>query len=247
MLVIRVTGTVVDQERENKTRSSLIQGLIVALFAAKIGKYAPSWVWSGSFTFHMAFGPLFLVIVLVLCPLSCSDPPNDSTKYNVSTLPCQESPDASKNLLTQPPQKYFILIDTAENRLYVRDGNQVILEAICSTGSGHRLIAGGQEWTFETPRGQFQILAREKNPVWRKPDWAFLEQGEPIPQNEKNRIENGVLGNYALDLGHGYFIHGTLYTRLLGQNVTHGCIRLGEDDLASVVAMAPLGTQVFIY
>jgi L,D-transpeptidase YbiS len=42
-------------------------------------------------------------------------------------------------------------------------------------------------------------------------------------------------------------IHGTLYTRLLGRSVTHGCIRLGPDDLQAVWDAAPIGTPVFIF
>jgi len=61
-------------------------------------------------------------------------------------------------------------------------------------------------------------------PSWVKPDWAFIEEGEDIPKNYYDRIEEGVLGDYALEIGNGYFIHGTLYTRLLGKSVTHGCI-----------------------
>jgi L,D-transpeptidase YbiS len=84
-------------------------------------------------------------------------------------------------------------------------------------------------------------------PVWRKPDWAFLEEGEPLPARDGDRMEYGVLGSFALGIGDGYYIHGTLYTRLLGQNVTHGCIRLSEADLDRLVDLAPLGTPVFIF
>jgi L,D-transpeptidase ErfK/SrfK len=56
-----------------------------------------------------------------------------------------------------------------------------------------------------------------------------------------------VLGEYALGFGKGYFIHGTLYTRLLGKNVTHGCIRLNDDDLKSVYQLARVGTPIMIF
>ncbi len=56
-----------------------------------------------------------------------------------------------------------------------------------------------------------------------------------------------MLGRYALGFGNGYFIHGTLYTRLLGTNVTHGCIRLGDADLEHIFKTVPLGATVFIY
>ena len=72
--------------------------------------------------------------------------------------------------------------------------------------------------------------------MWVKPDWAFVEEGLAIPKSYTDRIEPGVLGEYALGFGKGFFIHGTLYTRLLGKNVTHGCIRLNDDDLKSVIA-----------
>ncbi len=60
-------------------------------------------------------------------------------------------------------------------------------------------------------------------------------------------MERGVLGDYALGFGNGYFIHGTLYTRLLGRNVTHGCIRVGDDDLKVVFNNAQIGTKIYIY
>jgi len=141
----------------------------------------------------------------------------------------------------------FILVDTARNRLYLRKGDQVLLDAVCSTGSGVELVSADKKWTFRTPRGSFRVISKTHNPVWRKPDWAFLEEGEPVPRKERDRYESGVLGEYALGIGDGYFIHGTLYTRLLGTNVTHGCIRLGGDDLAVLAKKVPIGTRVFIY
>ena len=47
-----------------------------------------------------------------------------------------------------------------------------------------------------------------------KPDWAFIEEGRGDPGNFKDRVEEGSLGDFALGFGNGYFIHGTLYTRL---------------------------------
>ena len=95
-----------------------------------------------------------------------------------------------------------------------------------------------RQWVFDTPRGSFEVLSRAENPVWRKPDWAFVEDGEPIPTNPADRLDYGSLGEYALYFGNGYMIHGTLYERLLGRAVSHGCIRVGRDDLRKVWAAA---------
>ncbi|MGE4587261.1 MAG: L,D-transpeptidase, partial [Mangrovibacterium sp.] len=59
--------------------------------------------------------------------------------------------------------------------------------------------------------------------------------------------ERGVLGEYALSLGDGYLIHGTLYQRFLGLPVTHGCIRMNDGDLETVFKTLPVGARVFIY
>jgi lipoprotein-anchoring transpeptidase ErfK/SrfK len=42
-------------------------------------------------------------------------------------------------------------------------------------------------------------------------------------------------------------IHGTLYERLLGRSVTHGCVRVGRDPLRTIVRQVKVGSQVFIY
>ena len=90
-------------------------------------------------------------------------------------------------------------------------------------------------------------VAQPRTPCGRKPDWAFVEEGQPIPKNPADRLEYGSLGEYALYFGNGYMIHGTLYERLLGRAVSHGCIRVGRDDLRKVWATARLGTRIYIY
>ena len=120
---------------------------------------------------------------------------------------------------------------------------------MCSAGSGSILKEpnGKRTWVFDSPQGQFKVISILKNPVWRKPDWAFIEEGEPIPKNVNDRFEYGTLGEYGLYFGDGFLIHGTLYERLLGRNVTHGCIRLGKKDLRELVQATRLGTQIYIF
>ncbi len=154
-----------------------------------------------------------------------------------------------RKLSALSPKGIYIVVDTASNRLYLKDGNRMLREMVVSTGSGSILIdpAGDRKWIFDTPRGELRVQAKTINPVWIKPDWAFIEEGEPIPQNSQERIEKGVLGEYALSLGNGYLIHGTLYARLLGRNITHGCIRVGDQDLRELYSTVQIGTKVIIF
>ncbi len=148
------------------------------------------------------------------------------------------------------PRGKYVVIDSVHNRLFLRQGRKTILDAVCSAGSGAVLVdtPSGRKWIFDTPRGEFRILSKKENPVWKKPDWAFIEEGEPIPKDPSKRIEYGVLGEYALYFSNdGYLIHGTLYERLLGRSITHGCIRLGSEDLRILYKATRIGTKIYIY
>lgn len=152
-------------------------------------------------------------------------------------------------IAAQAPAGVHLVIDTLGNRLTLKKGDRVLREAVCSTGTGGVLEdpATGRRWVFDTPRGVHEVLAKKKDPVWNKPDWAFVEEGLPIPKDPRERLDDYSLGDYALSLGDGYLIHGTLYQRLLGRGVTHGCIRLGDADLEAVYRATPVGARVFIY
>ena len=149
----------------------------------------------------------------------------------------------------QPKPPTYVVIDTGRNLLSLYEDGKETLKAICSTGSGRALVdpERNRRWVFDTPRGEFFIRAKHPDPVWIKPDWAFLEVGEEIPRKLAERLAPTELGAYAMDLGDGYLIHGTLYKRALGMSVTHGCVRLGDDDLDHVYHKVKIGTPVYIY
>ena len=76
----------------------------------------------------------------------------------------------------------------------------------------------------------------------------MVKEGVPIPARDApERFEEGVLGMYALYFGDGYLIHGTLFERFLGQSVTHGCVRLGDEDLEEIYNPSEVGTRIYIY
>ncbi len=56
-----------------------------------------------------------------------------------------------------------------------------------------------------------------------------------------------VLGTHRLNLGDGYALHGTQAVDKLGQSVSHGCVRLHNDDISRLYQMASVGDEVIIY
>jgi lipoprotein-anchoring transpeptidase ErfK/SrfK len=147
-----------------------------------------------------------------------------------------------------PRQGTVITVDTSTNTLYLfRDGN-LITKGPAATGTERTLTKGLKQWMFHTPRGHLKVLRKIDDPVWRKPDWAFVEAGHKIPPPDSpKRLVRGHLGKYALDLGDGIMIHGTDEIDSLGRHASHGCVRLGSETLETVYQSARVGTDVFIY
>jgi hypothetical protein len=57
----------------------------------------------------------------------------------------------------------------------------------------------------------------------------------------------GVLGTRRLKMGDGYAIHGTNKPETIGQSVSHGCVRMRNEDIERLYPMVPVGTPVYIY
>lgn len=57
----------------------------------------------------------------------------------------------------------------------------------------------------------------------------------------------GVLGTRRLKMGDGYAIHGTNKPETIGRSVSHGCVRMKNEDIERLYPMVPVGTPVYIY
>jgi len=67
------------------------------------------------------------------------------------------------------------------------------------------------------------------------------------PFGTNQRRYKGVLGTRRLVLGDGYALHGTNKPETIGQAVSHGCVRLRNEDIEKLFEMVPVGTPVYIY
>lgn len=196
--------------------------------------------------------PLLLTGLMTLALLLPPASPTDERVGNDLSLEVERLAAANRQLrqqiLQQAPRGRWVVIDTGTNTLRLMQDDRLLLETVVATGSGIRLEDpdGPRSWVFDTPRGEFTILEKITDPVWTRPDWAFIEAGEPIPTRWSDRFERNVLGDFALDLGEGYLIHGSLFERALGLHVTHGCIRVSADDLRTLFDSVRVGTRVFI-
>ena len=56
-----------------------------------------------------------------------------------------------------------------------------------------------------------------------------------------------VLGTHKLEMGNGYLIHGTNEVYSIGEAVSHGCIRMYNEDVSRLYSLVDPGTPIFIY
>lgn len=176
----------------------------------------------------------------------------ETKKLRADIARLREEVTQRQQALTQrQPTAPYIVVDTNTNSFLMREIDTVLREGICSTGSGKKLVwtNAGKTWVFNTPKGKHKVIGKRDNfPPWKKPDWAFVEEGEKIPSpNDPSRFEDGALGEYALDIGDSYMLHGTLFKRTLGMYVSHGCVRLDDADIEYLYTHSPKGTEVYIY
>ena len=126
----------------------------------------------------------------------------------------------------------IVVIHQKQFRLYLFDRDQ---------GINDYLIAVGMP-QYPTPNGRFHITYKEKNPTWLPTsEWAKDKRGVPQPPGPDN-----PLGGYWMDLGGGIGIHATPFPKSLGEQASHGCIRMAPDDAAALFNEIKVGTPVFI-
>lgn len=111
----------------------------------------------------------------------------------------------------------------------------------------HPVSVGRQDW--RTPLGQTRIVAKVKNPIWYPTESIRAEHaadGDPLPRAVPAGPDN-PLGGFALRLGiPGYLIHSTNKPYGIGMRVSHGCVRMYPEDMASLFGMVSTHTPVTI-
>ncbi|CAN5218044.1 hypothetical protein BH23GEM2_BH23GEM2_11190 [soil metagenome] len=112
-----------------------------------------------------------------------------------------------------------------------------------ATPDGGAIYVAGSEVVRRSPEGAAQALGGGVE------GREIVTGGNIIipPFGTNARRYQGVLGTHRLNMGDGYAIHGTNKPETIGQAVSHGCIRMRNEDIARLYSMVPVGTPVYIY
>ena len=143
-----------------------------------------------------------------------------------------------KDPVWQPPDWHFV--EQARKRglavARVEHGESI------RTSDGGVISAEGEDMVKRYPDGRRAVLDADDGR-------EIVADGQLIipPLGTNQRRYKGVLGTHRLNLGNGYALHGTNQPDSIGRSVSHGCIRLRNEDIEKLYDMVAIGTPIYIY
>ncbi|HAX80554.1 MAG TPA: L,D-transpeptidase [Cyanobacteria bacterium UBA11372] len=150
------------------------------------------------------------------------------------SAPSVEQPPVAPNTEQPAPVNAAVeiglVIKLSERRVYVYRGDRI--------EKSFPIAIGRRGW--ETPTGKFKVLHMERDPIWEHP-----LNGQVIPPGPNNPLGARWIGFWTD--GRNYIgFHGTPNERLVGQAVSHGCIRMRNRDIEALYEMVKVGTPVTV-
>lgn len=120
------------------------------------------------------------------------------------------------------PVRKEIVIDRSERTLELRDGGRLLLSTRVAVGA----------YGMETPLGRFYVIAKFRPTAPILGAYGF----ETSAYSKLSEWPGGgVVG-----------IHGTNTPSLLGQAVSHGCVRVANEAILRLKELVPVGTPIRI-
>ncbi|MEP0857335.1 L,D-transpeptidase [Trichocoleus sp. DQ-U1] len=125
----------------------------------------------------------------------------------------------------------YLVVDLSDRLVYVYRDDRL--------QASYPVAVGQLGW--ETPTGSFQVLQMNQNPAWRQPI-----TGEVIPSGANdNPLGDRWIGFWS-DGRHQIGFHGTNEEHLIGQAVSHGCLRMRNQDIRMLYQQVAKGTLVLV-
>ncbi len=100
----------------------------------------------------------------------------------------------------------------------------------------YEVAVGQADW--KTPTGEFKIINKIENPAWQHP--ITKDEIPPGPDNPLGTRWIGFWSDGQAQIG----FHGTNQEELIGEAVSHGCVRMRNRDIQDLYQRVEVGTAV---
>ena len=136
----------------------------------------------------------------------------------------------------------YLLLRLRERRLYMVSYD---LEDAARTEIESLPVAIGRN-EYQTPTGVFAVTDKVADPHYIQFDWndpsRVIRTIPPGPDNPLGRRWIEFASGQGWQIG----FHGTPHPELLGQAVSHGCVRMRNEDVVKVYDRVRIGTVVIV-
>lgn len=123
-----------------------------------------------------------------------------------------------------------LVVKLSQRRVEVYDQKKLLIS--------YPIAVGQAEWP--TPTGEFKVFEKITDPVWQHPI-----TGEEVGPGIDNPLGSRWIGFWTDDR-HRIGFHGTNKDDLIGQAVSHGCVRMRDQDIRSLFDKVEVGTTVTV-
>ena len=123
-----------------------------------------------------------------------------------------------------------IVVQLDERKVEVHKKGEIIKEYLIAIGQA--------DW--ETPEGSFSVIQKNEYPTWQHPI-----TGEIVPAGKNNPLGSRWIGFLSTRDGEIGF-HGTNEENLIGEAISHGCIRMLNEDVEDLYTYVDIGTTVTV-
>lgn len=147
-----------------------------------------------------------------------------------SSSQAKASPAANLPLPDVPVNAAELVVDLSDRHVYVYKQQNLLAK--------YPIAIGQEGW--ETPTGTFRVMHLQRNPEWVHPI-----TGEIVAAGPGNPLGDRWIGFWSD--GHNEIgFHGTDQEDLIGQAVSHGCIRMYNRDIEVIYEQVALGSSVVV-
>lgn len=149
------------------------------------------------------------------------------------------------------PSRLRIEVSIATQRLQLWDGPRLLRDWPCSTS---KFGIGFTEGSNKTPLGHFVVQDKHGTGA---PVGTIFKARQPVGQWQGEKLADDLILTRILRLAgkeprnantydRYVYIHGTNDELRIGQQASHGCVRLRTDALIELYDLVPEGTEVWI-
>jgi len=171
--------------------------------------------------------PMVLALVMAIGALVVAGP-SAIARSNVNAIDTEPVVGAMAASSVLPSAVLSLELRLSDRRLVVYQGEMLV--------ANYEVAVGREGWN--TPTGEFSVFQKQVDPYWEHP---FT--GNVVPPGPDNPLGTRWIGFWS-DGQNSIGFHGTPDESVIGSAVSHGCVRMRNEDVVALYEKVSIDTPV---